>query len=221
MDFITGLPCSHQIFDSIWVIVNRLTKSAHFLPIKTTYTTEDYARLYIREIMRLHGILISIISDRHTVHSKLLEILSERAWHSVGEASLFGPDLVHQAIDKIKLIKEQLHTTQSRRKSYTDMRCRELEFQVTENLSYEEEPITILDRQVRRLRTKDVALVKVLWKSKDKEELTWEAEAEMKSKYPYRFPVEANVTSEEFSLPVEDFTYSRIQSTPLIREHKH
>ena len=64
MDFITGLPRTLQKFDSIWVIVDRLTKSAHFLPVKTTYTTEDYARLYVKEIVRLHGIPISIISDR-------------------------------------------------------------------------------------------------------------------------------------------------------------
>ncbi|XP_060211715.1 uncharacterized protein LOC132639273 [Lycium barbarum] len=60
---------------------------------------------------------------------------------------------------------------------------------VTENLSYEEEPISILDRQVRRLRTKYVASIKVLWKSRDMEEMTWEAEAEIKSKYPHLFPV--------------------------------
>ena len=64
MDFVTGLPRSFQEFDSIWVIVDRLTKAAHFLPVKTTYTAEEYARLYIEEIVRLHGVPISIISDR-------------------------------------------------------------------------------------------------------------------------------------------------------------
>ena len=64
MDFITGLPRSPRKYDSIWVIVDRLTKSAHFLPIRTNYSAEDYARLYIREIVRLHGIPVSIISDR-------------------------------------------------------------------------------------------------------------------------------------------------------------
>ncbi|CAN4090624.1 unnamed protein product [Withania somnifera] len=64
MDFIAGSPCSFRKFDSIWVIVDRLTKSAHFLPVKTNYTAEEYARLYIKEIVRLHGVPISIISDR-------------------------------------------------------------------------------------------------------------------------------------------------------------
>ena len=49
---------------SIWVIVNRMTKFSHFLAVKTTYFVEDYARIYINEIVRLHGVLLSIISDR-------------------------------------------------------------------------------------------------------------------------------------------------------------
>ena len=64
MDFITGLPRSSRKYDSIWVILDKLTKSAHFLPVKTTYVAEDYAKLYIREIVRLHGIPFAIILDR-------------------------------------------------------------------------------------------------------------------------------------------------------------
>ncbi|XP_009586978.2 uncharacterized protein [Nicotiana tomentosiformis] len=55
--------------------------------------------------------------------------------------------------------------------------------QVMEDLSYEEVPVTLIDRQVRKLRIKDVASVKVLWRNKNTEEITWEAEEEMKSKY--------------------------------------
>ena len=64
MDFVVGLPRTPEGYDSIWVIVDRLTKSAHFLPVKTTYTLERYATLYIREIVRLHGTPVSIVSDR-------------------------------------------------------------------------------------------------------------------------------------------------------------
>jgi len=64
MDFITGLPRSHRQHDSIWVIVDRMTKSAHFLPVKTTHSTEDYAKLYLQEVVRLHGVPVLIISDR-------------------------------------------------------------------------------------------------------------------------------------------------------------
>ena len=66
MDFVIGLPPSRCHHDSIWVVVDRLTKSAHFLPIHTSYTAEDYARLYIRELVRLHRVPLSIILDRGT-----------------------------------------------------------------------------------------------------------------------------------------------------------
>ncbi|MDV3185288.1 MAG: hypothetical protein Q8842_02985 [Candidatus Phytoplasma australasiaticum] len=66
MDFVTGLPYSRYQHDSIWVVVDSLTKSAHFLPVHTSYTAEDYAKLYIRELVRLHGVPLYIISDRGT-----------------------------------------------------------------------------------------------------------------------------------------------------------
>ncbi|WMV29184.1 hypothetical protein MTR67_022569 [Solanum verrucosum] len=58
---------------------------------------------------------------------------------------------------------------------------------IKDNLSYEEVPVQILDRQVRRLRTKDVASVKVLWRNQFVEEATWEAEEDMKKRYPHHF----------------------------------
>ncbi|PKA63075.1 hypothetical protein AXF42_Ash007871 [Apostasia shenzhenica] len=64
MDFVIGLPRSQQGRDAIWVVVDRLTKSAHFLPIKTTDTAERLAKLYVEQIIRLHGIPKVIISDR-------------------------------------------------------------------------------------------------------------------------------------------------------------
>ena len=62
------------------------------------------------------------------------------------------------------------------------------DLQVTEQLSYNEQPVSILDRQVRRLRTKEVPSVKVLWRNNNREEMTWEAEDKMKKKYPHLFP---------------------------------
>ncbi|XP_075111799.1 uncharacterized protein LOC142181975 [Nicotiana tabacum] len=61
MDFLVGLPHTQRKFDSIWVIVDRLTKLAHFLPVKSTDTVEQYAQLYIKELVRLHGTPLSII----------------------------------------------------------------------------------------------------------------------------------------------------------------
>ena len=64
MDFVVGLPKTTNGYDAIWVIVDRLTKSAHFLPIKITYSLEQLAELYVRDVVRLHGVPMSIISDR-------------------------------------------------------------------------------------------------------------------------------------------------------------
>ena len=65
-DFVVGLPKTLGKFDSIWVIVDRLTKSAHFIPVKVTYNVEKLAKHYISEVVRFHGVPLSIISDRGT-----------------------------------------------------------------------------------------------------------------------------------------------------------
>jgi hypothetical protein len=64
MDFILGLPRTPSGNDAIWVIVDRLTKSAHFIPIKKTFSLEKLAKLYIQEIVSLHGVPLRIVSDR-------------------------------------------------------------------------------------------------------------------------------------------------------------
>ena len=67
MDFIVGLPKTKRGHDSILVIVDQLTKSAYFLPVRTTHSAEALAQLYVREIVRLHGVPDSIVSDRGLV----------------------------------------------------------------------------------------------------------------------------------------------------------
>ncbi|GKF46412.1 putative reverse transcriptase domain-containing protein [Tanacetum coccineum] len=64
MYFITKFPKSSSGYDTIWVIVYRLTKSAHFLPIREDYKTEKLAKIYVNEIVARHGVSVSIISDR-------------------------------------------------------------------------------------------------------------------------------------------------------------
>nr|XP_009769407.1 PREDICTED: uncharacterized protein LOC104220269 [Nicotiana sylvestris] len=264
MDFIIGLPRSFRKHDSIWVIVDRLTKSAHFLPVKTTDSAEDYAKLYIKEIFRLHGTPLSIISDRDaqftanfwkyfqkglgtrvnlsTAFHPHIDGQAERTiqthedmlrgcvndfkvsrWHRtklcmdegvdhqlVGSSQRSGilrTDLVYQAMEKVNLIQRHLKTAQSRQNSNSDMQRRDLEFQVDDwlflkkfmrdpslvvpieiigvkdSLSYEEILVAILDRQIYKLRTKEITSVKVLWRNQRVEEATWEAEEDMKSIY--------------------------------------
>ena len=64
MDFVCGLPRTPRKKDAIWVIIDRLTKLAHFLPIRWGSSLEYLAKEYVNQIVRLHGVLVSIVSDR-------------------------------------------------------------------------------------------------------------------------------------------------------------
>ncbi|KAD6453660.1 hypothetical protein E3N88_08366 [Mikania micrantha] len=66
MDLITKLPKTRKGYDAIWVIVDRLTKSAHFIPIRESYSSEKMAEVYVKEIVSRHGIPVTIVSDRDT-----------------------------------------------------------------------------------------------------------------------------------------------------------
>ena len=64
MDFIVGLPATQKGYNGVWVIVDRLTKTAHFLPFNTKWLVGKLARYYIHEIARLHGVPANIVSNR-------------------------------------------------------------------------------------------------------------------------------------------------------------
>jgi hypothetical protein len=67
MDFIVGLPRTSRGYNSIWVIIDCLTKLAHFIPLSTIYRVRQYAELYMSHIVRYHGISKTIISDRASI----------------------------------------------------------------------------------------------------------------------------------------------------------
>ncbi|GJV85511.1 putative reverse transcriptase domain-containing protein [Tanacetum coccineum] len=341
MDFITKLPRLKNGHDTIWVIVDRLTKSAHFLAIREDYSTERLARIYIDEIVARHGVPVSIISDRDgrftsrcwqtvqkalgtrldmstayhpqtdgqsertiqtledmlracvidfggswDVHLPLAEFSYNNSYHSsircapfealygrkcrspvlwaeIGESSLIGPELVQETTDKVVLIKEKLKAARDRQKSYADNRRKPLEFEVGDRvmlkvspwkgvirfgkkgklapryvgpfeilervgpvayrlrlpeelsgvhdtfhvsnlkkcladaslhvpldeikvdktLRFVEEPVEIMDREIKSLKRSRISLVKVRWNSKRGPEFTWEREDYMKSKF--------------------------------------
>ena len=66
MNFVSGLPHTSSGYDAIWVIIDRLMMPAHFLPIKKTYSTDRLASLYVSRIVYLHGVSVSIVSDRES-----------------------------------------------------------------------------------------------------------------------------------------------------------
>ena len=76
MDFVIGLPRTLRSNNTIWVIVDRLTKSAHFLPMKVNFSMDRLVSLYVRKIVRMHGVPISIVSNRDP-H------FTSRFWHSL------------------------------------------------------------------------------------------------------------------------------------------
>ena len=80
MDFVVGLPLTQMQYDSIWVIVDRLTNSSHFIPVTATYSTEDYARIFIDDIVCIHGIPLYIISDRGTQFTSRFWRSSKKGW---------------------------------------------------------------------------------------------------------------------------------------------
>ncbi|GJT44269.1 putative reverse transcriptase domain-containing protein [Tanacetum coccineum] len=108
--------------DAIWVIVDRLTKSAHFLPIREDFKMDRLARLYLSEIIVKHGVPILIISDRDgRFTSRFWQLAfygrkcrSSILWAEVGEGQLIGPGIVHETTEKIPRIKDRLKVARDR-----------------------------------------------------------------------------------------------------------
>ncbi|GKA71789.1 putative reverse transcriptase domain-containing protein [Tanacetum coccineum] len=315
MDFVTKLPKTAAGQDTIWVIVDRLTKSAHFLPMREDDTLEKLTRQYLKEVVSKHGVPVSIISDRDgkftshfwkslnkalgtrldmsTTYHPETDGQSERTiqtlediikaapfealygrkcrspicWAEVGDSQLTGPEIIHETTEKIVQIKSRIQAARDRQKSYADVRRKPLEFQVgdkvmlkvspwkgvirfgkrgklnpryigpfkiiakvgtvayrlelpeklsrvhstfhvsklkkcladeplaipldeiqvDDKLHFIEEPVEIMDREVKRLKQSRIPIVKVRWNSRRGPEFTWEREDQMQKKYPHLF----------------------------------
>ncbi|GJX26233.1 putative reverse transcriptase domain-containing protein [Tanacetum coccineum] len=245
MDFITKLPRTRNGHDAIWVVVDRLTKSAHFLAIREDYSTEELVRLYIDEIIARHGVPVSIISDRDArftsrlwayvidfggswdVHLPLAEFSYNNSYHTsircasfeelygrkcrspvlwaeIEEGSLIGPELVQEMTDKVKgklalryvrpfeilerigpvayrlrLSKElsgvhdRFHV--SNLKEYladANLHVPLDEIKVDKTFRFVEEPVEIMDREIKSLKRSKISLVKVHYNSKCGPEFT-------------------------------------------------
>jgi hypothetical protein len=94
MDFIVGLPRTQSSYDSIWVIMDRLTKVAHFIPIKTTYSGPQLIELYMSRIVYLHGVSKKIMSDRVTQFTSMFwERLHETLDTQLRFSSAYHPQI--------------------------------------------------------------------------------------------------------------------------------
>ena len=104
-----GLLRTQKGFNSIWVIMDRLTKSAHFLTIQNTYNMEQYTQLYIQEIIRYHGVLVSIVSDRDPKFtSKLQKSLQTIMGMKLSFSTTFHPHIDGQSERMIQTLEDML-----------------------------------------------------------------------------------------------------------------
>nr|GEY07454.1 putative reverse transcriptase domain-containing protein [Tanacetum cinerariifolium] len=307
MDFITKLPKTTNGYDTIWVIVDPLTKSAHFLPMRDNDPMEKLMKLYMKEVVTRHGVPVSIISDRdgrftslfwqafhkalgtrldmstayhpktdgqseRTIqaleymlgacvidfekswdrHLPLVEFSYNNSYHTsikaapfealygrkcrspvcwaeVGDAQLTGPEIIHETTEKIVQIKRRIQATRDRQKSYADLKRKPMDFQVgdkvmlkvstwkrvvrfgkqgklnpryigpfqkclsdeslvipleglhvDDKLHFIEEPVKIMDREIKQLKRSRIPIIKVRWNSKRGPEFTWEQEDQFK-----------------------------------------
>ncbi|GJR37572.1 putative reverse transcriptase domain-containing protein [Tanacetum coccineum] len=319
MDFVTKLPKTTNGYDTIWVIVDRLTKSAHFLPMRETDPMERLMKLYMKEVVTRHGVPVSIISDRDgrftslfwkalnkalgtrldmsTAYHPETDSQSERTiqtledmlracvldfgknWdrhlplvefsynNKVGDAQLTGPAIIHETTEKIVQIKSRIQAARDRQKSYANIRRKPMVFQVgdrvmlkvspwkgvvrfgkrgklnpryvgpfkviervrtvayklelpqqlsrvhntfhvsnlkkclsdeslvipleelrvDDKLHFVEEPVEVMDREIKQLKRSRIPIIKVRWNSKRGPEFTWEREDQFKQKYPHLF----------------------------------
>ncbi|WVZ81007.1 hypothetical protein U9M48_028434, partial [Paspalum notatum var. saurae] len=176
MDFIVGLPRTQKGYNSIWVVVDRLTKVAHFIPINTTYSVAKLAELYISRIVCLHGVPKRIISDRglqftsrfwEQLHDSLDTKLrfsttyhpqidgSRRLKHCTARGAerrfsgirlVFGPDIIQDAKQQLRIVQENKRVAQSRQRSYADVRRRDLSFKVDDHVYLNVSPMRGIHR---------------------------------------------------------------------------
>ncbi|GJV92796.1 putative reverse transcriptase domain-containing protein [Tanacetum coccineum] len=169
MDFITKLPKTSNRHDTIWVIVDRLTKSTHFIPTRETDSMETltsyHASIKAAPFEALYG----------------QKCRSPVCWAKVGDVQLTGPEIIHETTEKIVQIRQRLQAARDRQRK----------LRLDDKLNFVEEPVEIMDREVKQLKQSHIPIVKVRWNSKRGPEFTWEQEDQIRAKYPHLF---SNIT---------------------------
>ncbi|GKA12683.1 putative reverse transcriptase domain-containing protein [Tanacetum coccineum] len=259
MDFITKLPKTSYGHDTIWVIVDRLTESAHFIPTRETDSMETLIRLYIKEIVSRHGVPISIISDRNSHFTSrfwqslqsalgtqldmstayhpetdgksertiqtledmlqacvidygkgwekqlpLVDFSYNNGYHAsikaasfealygrkcrspvclaeVEDVQLTRPEIIHETTKKIVQIRQRLQAAKDRTFHVSNLKkCLSdeslvipmKELRLDDKLNFVEEPVEIMDREVKQLKQSRIPIVKIRWNSKRGPEFT-------------------------------------------------
>ncbi|GKE68308.1 putative reverse transcriptase domain-containing protein [Tanacetum coccineum] len=209
------------------LIVDRLTKSAHFLPIRENDPLDKLARLYLNKIVARHGIPVSIICDRDGREFKLLKIeksyadlkqkpmefkvgdkvmLKVSPWKGVvrfGKRGKLNPRYVgpFNVLAKVGKVAYRMELPQELSKVHHTSHVSNLKkcyadeplamplegVYIDDTLQFVEEPVEIMEREIKRLKQSRIPLVKVRWNSRRGPEFTWEREDSFKKKYPHLF----------------------------------
>ncbi|GJW90674.1 putative reverse transcriptase domain-containing protein [Tanacetum coccineum] len=206
----TYLLKSSQGYDTIWVIVDRLTKSAIFIPMRETDPMEKLARMYLKEVVTRHGIPVSIICDREPSYADLKRkstefqvgdrvMLKVSPWKGLARFSkrgklnpkYVGPFKVLEKLGAVAYKLELPHTfhVSNLKKCYADepLYVPLDGLHIDDKVHFVEEPVEIMDHEVKRLKQSRIPIVKVRWNSRRGPEFTWEREDQFQKKYPHLF----------------------------------
>ncbi|GJW55697.1 reverse transcriptase domain-containing protein [Tanacetum coccineum] len=218
MDFIIKLPKTSNGHDTIWVIFDRLTKSAHFIPTRETDSMETLIRLYIKEIVSQHRVPISIISDRDShFTSRFWQSLQSALGTQLDMSTAYHPetdgksertiqtleDMLRACV--IGLVAYKLELPEELSNIYSTFHVSNLkkclsdeslvipmkELRLDDKLNFMEELVEIMDREIKQLKQSRIPIIKVRWNSKIGPEFTWEREDQIRAKYLHRF---SNIT---------------------------
>ncbi|XP_031742879.1 uncharacterized protein LOC116406168 [Cucumis sativus] len=185
MDFISGLPRTLKSYTVIWVVVDRLTKSAHFIPGKSTYTANsrfvgvrlrNYADERRRDLEFDVGdmIFLKVAPIKGVLRFEKKGKLSPRFVGSFEILERIGPVAYHLALPpQLSAVHDVFHVSMLRK--YVTDPSHIVDYkplQINDNLSYDERPVEILAKEVKLLCNRGITLVKVLWRNHEVEEAT-------------------------------------------------
>ncbi|KAA3483319.1 integrase [Gossypium australe] len=200
MDFITTLPLTPKKKDAVWVVVDRLTKSAHFISIRTDSSLDKLAKLIRRltyvdlkrkeiEFQVGDKVFLKVPPWKKILNFGRKGKLSSRFIRSYEIVERIGPVAYRLALPtELERIHSVFHVSMLRHYRSDPSHMISLpEVEIRSDMTYGEEPVKILAREVNQLRNKSIALVKVLWQRHGVEEATWEPEEAMRKQYPNPF----------------------------------